>query len=72
MSTPSTSRTLAARHGEHSTNLLADLDAHLAFARLSKFHRLATREEQSTQDQRLQVHQARQQTAVRPMEEPNT
>ena len=39
---------------------------------LGKFRRLATCEERGTQGQRPRVHQARQQTAVRPMEEPNT
>jgi len=42
--------------------------------RLGKFHRLAIGEERDTQDQRLRlrVHQARQQAAVRPMEDSNT
>jgi len=40
--------------------------------RLGKFHRLVTREERGTQNLRPRVHQARQQTAVRPMEDSNT
>ena len=40
--------------------------------RLGKLHRVATREERRTQDQGLRVHQDRQQTAVRPMEDTNT
>ena len=40
--------------------------------RLGKFHRLATRGERGTQDWRPRVHQAYQQTAVRPKEESNT
>ena len=40
--------------------------------RLGKFHRLAIGEERGTQDRRPRAHQARQQTAVRPMEDSNT
>ena len=40
--------------------------------RLGKFHHITTREERGTQDRRPRVHQARQQTAVRPMEDSNT
>jgi len=39
---------------------------------LGHLHRLATCEERGTQDQWPRVHQARQQTAVRPMEDSNT
>jgi len=41
---------------------------------LAKLHRLATYEERGTQDRgsQPQVHQAGQQGAVRPMEDPNT
>jgi len=39
--------------------------------RLGKFHCLATREQGDTQDWQLQVHQARQQAAVQPMEDSN-
>jgi len=38
---------------------------------LGKFHRLTTREERGTQDPWPWVHRARQQTAVRPMEDSN-
>ena len=38
----------------------------------AKLHRLATREERGTHDRGLQVYQAGQQGAVRPMEDPNT
>ena len=72
LSIPLTSRTPAARRGEQSTNLLAGLDAPLACARLGKFYRLAVREERGTQDRGPRVHQARQQTAVRPMEDSKT
>jgi len=40
--------------------------------RLGKFHRLAIGEERSTQVKQLRAHQARQQGAVRPMEDSNT
>ena len=40
--------------------------------RLGKCHRLAIGEEQGTQDSRPRAHQARQQGAVRPMEDSNT
>jgi len=40
--------------------------------RLGKFHRLAIGEERGTQDWRPRAHQARQQGAVRPMEDSNT
>ena len=40
--------------------------------RLTKLHRLATREEWGTQDWGSHVHQASQQRAVRPMEDRNT
>jgi len=67
------SRTLAARHGEPSTNLLAGLDAPLACVpRLGKLHCLATCEERGTHDMGARVHQAGQQGAVRPMEDTNT
>jgi len=40
--------------------------------RVGKFYRLSTREERGTQDRRPRVRQARQQAAVRPMEDSNT
>jgi len=70
LSTPSTSRTLAARRGEPSTNLLAVWT--LRVPHLGKFHRFAIGEERGTQDQRPRAHQACQQGAVRPMEDSNT
>ena len=71
LSTPSTSRTPAARRGEPSTNLLAGLVAPPPTPRLGKFHRLAVGEEQGTQDWRPRAHQARQQGTVRLMEDSN-
>ena len=41
----------------------------LRVPRIGKFHCLAIGEEWGTQDRRPRVHQARQQTAVRPMED---
>jgi len=72
LSIPSTSRTLAPWRGEPSTTLLPGLDDPFGSARLGKLHRLPTFEERGTQDQRPRVHQARQQGAVRPMEDSNT
>jgi len=69
---PSTSRTLAARRGAPSTNILASLDGPLACAPPRETHRLATLEERGTQDRGPRGHQARQQRAVRPMEYSNT
>jgi len=62
-SIPPTSHTPAARRGVPSTNSLAGF---------SNLHRLATREEWGRQDRGTRVNQARQQAAVRPMENSNT
>ena len=62
---PSTSRTLAARRGEPSRNLLARLDAPLAKANASQH--VKNGGHQGSRD-----HEARQQAAVRPMENSNT
>jgi len=58
--------------GRSGCCLLAGLGALLICARRGKLHPLATREERVTQDQGSRVQQARQQGAVRPMEDSNT
>ena len=60
------------KRGAPSANSLAGLDAPLACARLGKIHRLTACEKRGTQDQEPRAYQARQQAAVRPMEDSNT
>jgi len=65
---PSISRTPAVRYGAPSITLSAGLDT----PPLSKFHRLANREERDTQDREPRVHQDYQQVSIRSVAGPNT
>jgi len=72
LSTPSASRSLArgVENNQQTYRQVWTLPSPVPC--LGKYHRLATCEEWDTQDRRPRVHQARQQAAVRPMEDSNT
>jgi len=72
LSIPSTSRTLATKHGEHRQTYWQVWTLLSPVPCLGKLHRVTTHEERSTQDWGSRVHQARQQPAVRPVKDSYT